>query len=258
MAKDSAIAWCDATFNPVWGCTQVSPGCAHCYADTLASRWKYDVFGYAGGERKALRTFGEAHWREPLLWNAQAAVSGRKRVFCASMADVFDPHPDWPPQRERLWELIRQTPHLDWLLLTKRPENMPGMLPSDWDAGYANVWLGTSVEDERVKSRILALRAVPARVRFLSCEPLIGPLRLSEAELAGIGWVIIGGESGQKARPMRGAWVDDLLSDVRGAGVTPFFKQTGTALARELGLAHPKGERLVEWPAKWQVQEFPQ
>ena len=134
------------TFNPWWGCTKVSDGCKFCYALSIANRYGHDVWG-VGATR---RTFGENHWREPVRWNRKAGESGKRlRVFCASMADVFDPEAP-ADEREKLWDLIRETPHLDWQILTKRPQLIAENLPFDWEDGYPNVWLGTSVEDERV------------------------------------------------------------------------------------------------------------
>lgn len=295
MGQETGIAWTDHTFNPWWGCTKVSQGCKHCYADTFQRRYGHDVFGFnPDGSRKALRTFGDKHWNEPPKWNRDAEHTGvRRRVFCASMADVFDNHPEASPHRERLWALIRATPHLDWQLLTKRPENIVGMLPDDWGDGYPNVWLGTSVENQQAADlRVLPLLRVPAKVHFLSCEPLLGPVDLTrwlwpisgwwrgpyssyrEAKAAGgecgrkpqalvsahavfVDWVIIGGESGVGARALEPEWVDGLLADCIDSGTRVFFKQTGTVLAKSMRLGHSKGENPAEWPEKWQRQEFP-
>lgn len=221
MAAESKIEWTDHTFNPWWGCTKVSDGCKFCYAEALSNRYGHNVWG-PGRNR---RTFGETHWAGPLRWNAEAQNLGKRyRVFCASMADVFDPE---APEGEldRLWNLIRETPSLDWQILTKRPERIQSNLPDDWGAGYENVWLGTSVEDIRVIQRIRELTAVPAAVRFLSCEPLIGPL--DELPLDGINWVIVGGESGPRSRDMDTRWVDSILEQCRRADVPFFFKQWG-------------------------------
>ncbi len=259
MGEKTGITWTDHTFNAWWGCAKVSAGCTHCYADTFQRRYQFDVFGYeASGERKPLRTFGDKHWSEPVKWDRDAQQAGvRRRVFCASMADVFDDHPDTAPLRARLFALIRSTPHLDWQLLTKRPENITRMLPDDWGDGYPNVWLGTSVEHGKTADRVMVLRGIPARVRFLSCEPLVGALTLNPEDLSGIHWAIIGGESGHGARLMEPDWVDSLLADFKRAGVVPFMKQTGAVLARQLNLSHSKGEDPAEWPARWQRQEFP-
>lgn len=223
MGKETGIEWTDHTFNPWWGCSRVSPGCAHCYAEAYDKRlggalWK------PGAER---RTFGGKHWAGPRGWNEAAGRAKRRaRVFCASMADVFDS--EGPAlERARLWELIRETPNLDWQLLTKRPHNIASMLPSDWGDGWSNVWLGTTVENQEQVGRVRLLSEVPAAVRFLSVEPLLGSVRLGLA-IQHVRWVIVGGESGPHARPMRADWVRALRDEVVGAGVAFFFKQWGT------------------------------
>lgn len=237
MGDKTAIQWTDHTFNPWWGCTRVSPGCEHCYAETAAKRYGFKVWGVDAGRR----TFGEKHWNEPRKWNASALKAGvRRRVFCASMADVFDK--DAPPgELVRLWALIRETPNLDWQLLTKRPERIAESLPADWGQGYANVWLGCTVEDqERADQRIPILLAVPATVHFLSVEPQLGPVRLSrwmevwgisepsgKTNFADVGWVIVGGESGGGARPFDVGWMRSIVEECRAADVPVFCKQLG-------------------------------
>ncbi len=229
MAQHSSIEWTDHTFNPWWGCTKVSDGCKFCYAEAIANRYGQNVWGPTA----ARRTFGENHWREPLKWNEAAERNGeRARVFCASMADVFDERAP-VEERERLWELIRQTPHLDWQILTKRPQLIAENLPLDWGDGYENVWLGTSVEDKRVVERIVQLSAVPAVVHFLSLEPLIGPL--PNLPLDDIQWVIVGGESGPKSRFMSPLWVEDIRHQCEAASVPFFFKQWGGARKKQAG-----------------------
>lgn len=221
MAEKTGIAWTDHTFNPWWGCVKVSPGCQHCYAETFSSRYGHNVWGPA--KTTSRRIFGAQHWREPIKWNEAATANGRARVFSGSMCDVFEDHPTANVVRPELWELIRRTPALDWQLLTKRPENILDMLPSDWADGYRNVWLGTSVEDQqRADERIPHLLGIPARVHFLSCEPLIGPVDLSrylmmraEGASTGIDWIIIGGESGPNFRPMELQWLANLVHEVR-------------------------------------------
>ena len=251
MAETSAIEWTDATFNPWVGCTKISPACDHCYAEGWALRtggghlWQ--------GER---RRTSDANWRKPMAWNKKAAASGERRlVFCASLADVFDNQvpPEW---RGDLWALIRATPALTWQLLTKRPQNIVKMLPPDWGDGYANVWLGTTAENqEEANRRVPYLLAVPASVRFLSCEPLLGPIDLFGAEMEGplmggeptaaqiandptgwrvirygvsrLDWIIAGGESGPGARPMHPQWARSLRDQCEAAGVPFFHKQNG-------------------------------
>jgi protein gp37 len=226
--QTSSIDCITHTFNPWIGCTQVSAGCDHCYALDLAER-----YGWArwGAKEPRYRT-SAANWRQPLKWERQAAARGeRPRVLCASLADVFDAEvPDeW---RTDLWALIRQTPHLDWLLLTKRPNLIRRYLPEDWGEGWPNVWLGTTVESQAQAWRIAHLVRVPAAVRFLACEPLLGPLAL---DLAGIDWVIAGGESGPAHRPLDLEWVRSLRAQCAAAGVAFLFKQVGGRTPRAGG-----------------------
>lgn len=181
MAENSAIEWCDSTFNPWMGCTKISPACDHCYAEALMDTRHHRVKW--GGARS--RT-GDSNWQQPRRWQRQAAAfhaehGRRRRVFCASLADVFDNQvpPEW---RNDLWTLIRETPDLDWLLLTKRPQNIAGMLPPFWDDVKGHVWLGTTVEDQkRAIQNIPHLLQHDSAVRFVSCEPLLGPIDLTKA-----------------------------------------------------------------------------
>lgn len=261
MAKDSGIQWTHHTFNPWWGCARVSPGCEHCYAETFAKRTGHKVWGV----QSPRRMFGDKHWNEPLAWDRAAAKAGeRHRVFCASMADVFEDREELHEPRARLWRLIGDTPSLDWLLLTKRPENADRLARAAalhaWDGGgpdrptwLPNVWLGTTVEDQkRADERIPHLLDVPAKVRFLSCEPLLESVNISQgihcdgcgyskvdkaeqmdhhlcARPSGLlDWVIIGGESGPGARPFDVSWARSLVRQCRAAGVAPFVKQMGS------------------------------
>lgn len=232
MGENSSIQWTHHTFNPWVGCTKVSPGCTNCYAETYDQRFG----GGHWGPRAPRRRTAAANWKKPLAWNRDAEKAGtRARVFCASLADVFDPEvpSSW---RGDLYALIEQTPHLDWLLLTKRPERLNDMaVPAGWPS---NVWLGVTVENqEQAVKRIPLLCAQQATVRFLSCEPLLGPLDLSrwlDEDRAGfvgyIDWLIIGGESGPKARPFDVAWARSLIAQCRDGGhceAAPFVKQLG-------------------------------
>ena len=235
MAKNSQIEWTHHTFNPWWGCTKVSPACDNCYAELWARRVGQEIWG-AGAPR---RFFNDAHWREPLVWNEEARLAGqRARVFCASMADVFERRPELKDQRSRLWALIERTPWLDWLLLTKRPQNVASMAP--WTDNWpTNVWLGTSVENQEYTERRLPLLLKhPAAVRFLSCEPLLGPLDLrgwfKREGLCQIDWVIAGGESGRRSRPMHPDWAVGLLRQCQEFGVPFHFKQWGHWVPAEL------------------------
>jgi protein gp37 len=211
------------TFNPWLGCTKVSPACFHCYAETLVDK-RFGRVEWGRGNPRS-RT-SDANWKQPLKWSREAAKFGaRRKVFCASLADVFDAEVD-PAWRNDLWALVRATSWLDWLILTKRPENVPGMLPVDWNHGYSNVWLGTSVENQHYANlRIPRLTAVPAVVHFLSVEPLLGPIKFNT--LDDIEWVIVGGESGHGARPMMKDWVVGIREQLTGARVPFFFKQWG-------------------------------
>ena len=213
MADKSAIEWTEATWNPVTGCTEVSPGCAHCYAKTFAERFR-GVKGhpYEVGFDLTLRP---ERLTQPLEWRAP------RLIFVNSMSDVF--HEDVPLEFiAQVFEVMEQATHHTFQVLTKRAdrlESLAAQLP--WPE---NIWMGVSVENQRWTSRIDALRATPALVRFLSCEPLLGPLDL---DLRNIDWVIVGGESGPRARPMQVDWALDIRDQCRLSAVPFFFKQWG-------------------------------
>ncbi len=231
MSKDSRIEWTHHTFNPWWGCTKVSPGCKHCYAETWARRLGQEVWGPQAQRRELTSSY----WKQPTAWNAEAARAGKRaRVFCASMADVFEDRRDLDARREKLWTIIEQTPHLDWLLLTKRPQNVSRLAP--WRKCWPeNIWLGATAENQKwLDKRMPALTALDARILFLSCEPMLGPLDLSKwiegarrGEHRGIHWVIGGGESGHHARPMHPEWLVSLRDQCVTAGINFHFKQWG-------------------------------
>lgn len=230
MAKDSAIEWTHHTFNPWWGCTKVSPGCKHCYAETWARRLGASLWGARAPRREP----SDAYWRQPLAWNAALRDGRRERVFCASMADVFEDRRDLDSKRERLWRLIEQTPRLDWLLLTKRPDKVRELAPYG-ERWPGNVWLGATAENQKwLNKRMLELAEVRAKVLFLSCEPLLGPLDFSvwlegarRRKVRMVDWVIAGGESGAHARPMNPEWVRSIRDQCVRAGVKFHFKQYG-------------------------------
>lgn len=248
MAEYSNISWTTHTFNPVVGCTKVSPACDRCYAAEYAKRYEPLVKWGEPGVKAVHRRTVESNWRKPLTWNKKAKAAGyRHRVFCASLSDVFDN--DWPEQTRRdLFDLIGATDSLDWLLLTKRPQNIAHMLPGDWGAGWPNVWLGTTVENQlEADRRIPHLVRVPAAVHFLSCEPLLGPVKIKEY-LADIQWVIIGGESGSNFRPMSMEWVAGLRVECRDANVPVFFKQDSSIKPGSKGRASPE---------LWNCKQFP-
>ncbi|MBR0653379.1 phage Gp37/Gp68 family protein [Roseomonas terrae] len=258
MGADTLIEWADHTFNPWTGCQAVSPACDHCYAEAQAKR-SPKTFGGWGPHAERKRT-SESYWRQPLKWNSEARKIGtRPRVFCASMADIMDKAAPIEWFLDAL-DVVRITPHLIWLLLTKRPQMIRTRLEAalqhlsqgvdrgdllEWIAGWlhgrapANVWLGTTVENQaEAVRRIPHLLSVPAVKRFLSCEPLLGPVDLSpwwkenppcSAYWHGNGlhWIIAGGESGPKARPSHPDWFRSLRDQCQAAGVPFFFKQWG-------------------------------
>jgi protein gp37 len=227
MAEHSKIEWTDHTFNPWTGCTKITPGCDHCYAESWAKRSGHVRWG--NHERK--RTTAD-YWKAPSIWNKNAdqfelRKGHRQRVFCASLADVFD-NKAKQAWRTDLFGLIRETPRLEWLLLTKRPSNIARMLPKDWGGGYPNVWLGMTAEDQpRFDQRWCHLASIPAVVRFVSYEPALGPLSIASEEVKP-DWLIIGGESGHGSRAMRPDWARTIVQECVTCGVAPFFKQWGS------------------------------
>lgn len=240
MGANTKIEWATHSYNPWHGCTKVSPACDHCYAETLAKRVGFSETGSKfpiWGKDTDRRFFGDAHWGEPLKWEREAEKSGeRPRVFCGSMCDVMEDYngtghlvkESIAESRAWLYRLIERTPHLDWLLLTKRPQNFRRFLPQAWlDSPRANVWLLTTVESEQYLWRVRELLKTPAVVHGLSCEPLLGPLDLG-LFLPAISWVIVGGESGPGARAMHPDWVRSLRDQCAAAGVAFLFKQWGT------------------------------
>lgn len=284
MGDMTGISWCDHTFNGWVGCSRVSPGCVNCYADTQTARWNPGSDQWRRhGTRKVT---SDANWRKPHQWNRAAEQAGvRRRVFASSLADAFEDRRDLDEPRARLFATIEQTPWLDWLLLTKRAGCIMRLAP--WGDGWPpNVWMGVSAEDQRrLIERIGCLREIPAAVTFLSCEPLLGPISLfgGGCEDAGpavlhhggsyrtdygtgieydcahepaISWVICGGESGPKARPMRAEWARSLRDECADAGVPFHFKQAGNVLAREWGCASRTGHVVSEWPEPF-PQQFP-
>jgi protein gp37 len=277
MGRETKISWCDHTFNPWWGCTPVSAGCEECYAAAQAKRWGWNVFG--GNQR---RFFGDGHWNEPLQWNVDAKAEGiRRRVFSGSMCDVFENLADLEVPRDRLFNLIEKTPDLDWLLVTKRPENIPELVPQAWmDDGWpSNVWLIVTTENQAMlEQRVAFALRIPAPIIGLSCEPLLGPLNLRRIavgdehidydpllgkELPGpvcrarVHWVIVGGESGPAARACYPHWIRDIQAQCKSAGVPFFMKQMGSAWAKQQGKKDSKGGDPAEWPEDLRVQEFP-
>jgi protein gp37 len=310
MSDTTKIQWADATFNPWIGCTKVSPGCKNCYAENTT-------------RAKRSRTSG-ATWKKPLKWNKTGIC-----VLCGEEADnehrhgsvipairrrrVFPSLCDWLDPEVPIEDLadfasiVQATPNINWLLLTKRPENFEARMSLAWsylvsrhggptvanwvrdwiDPGFkvpppGNIWVGTSVENqEYADKRIPALLKIPAKIRFLSAEPLLGPIEFSDVSgrsdaigqlgkqsLDGIHWVIVGGESGPGARPCNVAWIKSIVQQCKAAGVHCFVKQLGSHVVNtfvdtgeqtdRIWLSHPKGGDPAEWPASTRVREFPQ
>ncbi|MCR3720161.1 MULTISPECIES: DUF5131 family protein [Prauserella salsuginis group] len=244
MSSQSSIEWTETTWNPTTGCDRVSAGCDHCYALTLAKRLKAmgsDKYQTDGDPRTSGPGFGVATHvtalAEPFRWRAP------RLVFVNSMSDLF--HARVPVEFiRRVFAVMEQTPQHTYQLLTKRSRRLRRLASSlEWPS---NLWVGVSVENDRVLDRIDDLRAVPAAVRFLSCEPLLGPLR--QLELGGIGWVIAGGESGAAARSVEADWLRDLRDQCQLANVPFFFKQWG-------GRTPKAGGRLLDG-REW--NEYPQ
>jgi protein gp37 len=321
--QDSKIQWTHHTFNPWIGCSKVSPGCANCYAETLdKNRFSKTLSGGTKdapvshwGKGAPRQRTSAANWKQPLRWDnaefPQLVGIERPRVFCASLADWLDDEVpiEWLAD---LLDLIRRTPHLDWLLLTKRPQNWRGRIFHAWeysvvfDKSYltvwlaswlretqgtppANVWIGTSTEDQaRADERIPLLLNIPAKVRFLSMEPLLGPVEIRalrksdgwtyadrpltgeratrqglwpDKDMPRIHWVIAGGESGPKARSMHLDWAKGIRRQCEAASVPFFMKQLGADPLFMHDCPYPitdkKGATMEDWPESLQVRQFP-
>jgi len=287
MSDSSKIEWTEATWSPTTGCDRISPGCDNCYALTLARRLK--AMGSAkyqadGDPRTSGPGFGltvhEDALTLPLRWRKP------RRIFVNSMSDLF--HARVTPEfTARVWAVMAMTPHHAYQVLTKRPERARSVLGGerfarayeaeldqrvgdlarfgtlrarDWAETFAvswpppNVHLGTSIEMDGYARRADDLRETPAAVRFLSLEPLLGPL--PSLDLTGIDWAIIGGESGPGSRPMDLGWARDLIGRCREAGTAVFVKQLGSVAGRELG-AGPKGGDWDAWPEDLRIRDFP-
>lgn len=246
MADLSKIQWTDSTYNPWHGCTKVSPGCDYCYM--MRDKQKY-------GQDGTMIQRSKTKFLEPLKWKEP------RKIFMSSWTDFFiKDADDWRPE---VWEkVIKQTPQHTYQILTKRINLVPRRLPKDWGNGYDNVWLGVSVENQDLANRrIPILQEIPAKVRFLSIEPLIGPVDLTNL-LDGIHWVIIGGESGNdtgkwRYRPCELVWIKNIIEECLLQGVPVFVKQLGTHLSKQLGLKDRHGGNIDEWHSFLQIREFP-
>lgn len=242
MSEHTGIEWTDATWNPWQGCTKVSPGCAHCYMFREKARY--------GQDPELVVRSKPGTFRKPRGWSGDRVPgAGRGLVFTCSWSDFF--HEAADPWREEAWAIIRATPHLTYQILTKRPERFATHLPRDWGSGYPNVWLGVSVEAQRQRDRAELLALTPARIRFLSCEPLLGPIRLSSV-LPDLHWVIAGGESGpaHERREMRLAWLTELHAECVIAGV-PFFTKQDSGPTPGLRGIIPDALWVKQFPRGW-------
>ena len=268
MGANSKIEWTHHTFSPWWGCVEVSPACDHCYARAFAKRCGSDVWGVDAQRRFT----GDKQWAEPLKWDRAAAEAGeRHRVFCGSMCDVMEDYngaghlirETIEESRRWLYSLIERTPNLDWLLLTKQPQNLRRFLPPAWlENPRPNVWGMTTVESAEYLWRVDALIETPFAMRGISAEPLLGPIRFKNGHLAdrcdtggnfwqsagGVHWVIAGGESGRGRRTPEIEWFGDLRRQCLRAGVAFFMKQDSAFRSGEQGRIPPE---------LWAVKEFP-
>jgi protein gp37 len=244
---DTTIEWTDATWNPVAGCTVVTAGCTNCYAMRMAARLEaMGVEKYKGLTRQS---GGRRIWTGRLyLDEASLDVPSKwrkpRRIFVNSMSDLF--HEDVPGEFiARVWQAMAAAPQHTFQVLTKRPDRMAMVLAGNGFSTLPNVWLGTSVEDGHVLSRLNDLRNVPAAVRFVSFEPLIGSV--ANADLGDIAWAIVGGESGPRARPMEAEWVDEIEAACRRSGAAFFFKQWGGVQKKRAGRTY-RGREWDELP----------
>ncbi|MGA7711796.1 MAG: phage Gp37/Gp68 family protein [Rhizomicrobium sp.] len=247
MAGLSDIEWTDATWNPISGCEIVSPGCTHCYAMRMASRLQ--AMGHSAYEGVTHKVNGHPVWtgrlhlneaalNVPLRWRAP------RKIFVNSMSDLFQD--DVPVDFvRRVWDIMERTPHHIYQILTKRPQNMLGILDSSEFSVLPNVWLGTSVESKRYAGRIALLRRVRAHIRFVSFEPLVASV--GRPDLSGIHWAIVGGESGPRARVMNKKWVEEIRSQCRAQNVAFFFKQWGGVNKKAAGRKY-RGRTWDEYP----------
>lgn len=276
MGESTKISWTDKTWNPFQGCHKLTVGCKNCYMFREKARYGQDPNKVI---RSKPRTFNA-----PLRWEKEA-VSSNKRVliFTCSWSDWFIEEADaW---RDEAWNIIKTTPHLTYQILTKRPERLLEHLPQDWGTGYSNVWLGVTVEDQkRADERIPHLAKIPAAVKFLSCEPLLERVNLSKwldedetGFVSVIDLVIIGGESGPKARPFNLDWARGLVRQCRDGGraeALPFVKQMGSnpvetrrcdipacncggTHTHSLHYEDSHGGEMAEWPIDLRVRELP-
>ncbi len=267
MGRNSSIGWCHHTFNPWMGCLKVSSACEQCYAEQYVNHYHGKFWGPAATTPRKKTSDGT--WRNPTKWNKEAAKNNaRYRVFCASLADVFEDHPMVEPWRIELFNLIANTPYLDWLLLTKRPENILKFIPEVWRNGHCpkNIWFMTTTEDQETYDKrwpeVELIREKTGNIAGVSMEPLRGYVDLRKHKSLP-DWVIVGGESGplDKIERLNMNAVKDIQNQLP-KSTAFFFKQVGSVMARELkwGNTDPRGENPMALPSKYdwcKVREFP-
>lgn len=275
MAETTGIQWTNHTWNPWYGCHKVSSGCMYCYMMR-----DQETYGKNGNVVKRSKT----KFNDPLKWKEPALC------FTCSWSDWFIEEAD--PWRDEAWAIIKATPHITYQILTKRPERILEHLPADWGSGYENVWLGVSVENQKAAEvRIPLLMKVNAKIRFLSCEPLLSEINISNKginngysvptryetvngkqvgiewtdpgnDFVGVDWVIVGGESGNdvgkwRYRPCEQFWIELIIGTCIVGNVPVFIKQLGTHLAKELRLKDRSGGHMAEWPVELMIRYFP-
>lgn len=266
MADKSKIQWTDATWNIAVGCSKVDADCKYCYM------YRQSLNGTRYKPDQVIKT--KTVFNFPLKWFKQYSDCwhGKPLIFTSSLTDVFHPECDW--FRAEMWAIIKRCPQYIFQILTKRPERINDCLPDDWGTGYENVWLGTSVGSNEGMHRAVTLSKVDAHVKFLSLEPLHGPIHLTEASihieslaedfyiLPAFDWVIVGGESGNengkyKYRECKIEWIEKIVKDCKNNLIPVFVKQMGTHLAKQLKLSDRHGGDINEFPEGLQVREFP-
>lgn len=257
MAKETAIGWCDATFNPWWGCTLYSPGCANCYAKAFAERVGQDIWA-----ERPRRLFGVKHWNEPRHWNEKAKKEGRRwRVFCASMADICEDRPELKDERAKLMQVVHDTPDLDWLFLTKRPHLYVPLFGRHFFFAHRNVWVGFTAENQaRLDECWPHVEAIPTAVRWVSAEPLLEDMGMAKYlytrfdtgdgnyGLNKLSWVVVGAESGDRRRDCGVSAIVSVAAQCRSAGVPLYVKQDCARFPGQQG-------RIPD--SVWKLKQFP-
>ena len=252
----SGIAWTDFTINGWEGCTKISPGCENCFAKDRDDWIHKGAHWGPGAPRKRMAV---DYWKNPAKWERAAANAKRMMsVFAFSLADICDPE-GLELERKRFWEKVDLSSRLRWLILTKRPELWPANLPPKWFDGWNGVWLGFTAENQEMwDKRLFFHHKVPQSHNrgFASLEPLLGPIDIRTLDPIGVDWVIIGGESGKRARPMDLDWVRRIIGDCQAQNIPVFVKQMGAVWAAKHRLSGA-AEDPKEWPPDLRIREFP-